>query len=171
MACSLTTPVAVGGYQSILLFREPVSLSTKKAAGLAGSFMKCPGVLGVGSSEEAIRIRHQVYDAGVPESCLDVMSGKWASEMTVGPTSAEGIATDLDPERAVLTEWHTYAHCACHAAHNSLKWSLHTAFEDASLVLQPSPVEFLPGEAELAALWATCDLSPEVQQGLVQSRL
>eukprot|EP00971_Amphidinium_carterae_P352599 6492667-Amphidinium_carterae.2 len=29
----------------------------------------------------------------------------------------------------------------------------------------------LPGESDLAALWATCDLAPEVQQGLVQSRL
>eukprot|EP00971_Amphidinium_carterae_P325568 6455917-Amphidinium_carterae.1 len=80
MACSLTTPLAGDGSQSILLFREPVSLSTKKASGLSGSFMKCPGVLGVGSSEEAIRIRHQVYDAGVAESCIHIMSGKWSSE-------------------------------------------------------------------------------------------
>eukprot|EP00971_Amphidinium_carterae_P030083 591388-Amphidinium_carterae.1 len=178
MACSLTTPMASGGYKSLLLFREPLSLSTKKAAGLAGTFFKCPGVA---------------------DQCIDVLSGKWASEISAGPMNFDGEATELDPDSVRLTEWHTWAHCACHAAHNSLKWSLHAAFDDPSLlkmcyvglqssracylhlteglrqwldeVLQPLTEELLPSESDLAAMWSVCDLSPEVQQGLLQYRL
>eukprot|EP00971_Amphidinium_carterae_P115167 2281151-Amphidinium_carterae.1 len=85
----------------------------------------------------------------------------------------------MDTESSELTEWHTYAHCACHAAHNALKWSLASSFDDTNLVkmvyvgiqsarscyihlteglgvwieqvLQPTPVEMLPGESDLAA--------------------
>ena len=183
------------------LFRTPVVLehgkTTAALASVGASFLE-------GASFDSPNLNlfmfHQVYDRGVSTNLAHYLSG-YVSQNQAGRTRSS--ASDSNPGQE--QEWQelfflrTHVGCACHDAHNALKWGHFSQFEDGKLqqavyvgvsalrtgflhavdqlsswlsdVLVPCSADMLPSEEELQCLWRTLGLEPSLVETLVGMRV
>ena len=123
-------------FVSEIIFREPEEVAHGKTyCALAGIFSAAPGLFMLNSRGKVITIRHQVYDAGIGLGLGHFVSGSWHTH-NVRPVALADTA--LAPEQSLevhdLFEWHTLSNCACHVAHNALKWAVANETDEGKLL-------------------------------------
>ena len=197
---ALTPGTGSKAVSTSILFREPQEVCHGKSnLSLAGLLQACPGLYMMSTRPKIVSIRHQVFDAGIVRSFGDFVSGSWCQH-NVFPIATQDIALAPDDAQQVysLFEWHTFTHCACHVAHNALKWAVSNDFPDGNLmktlfilissarssymhmvdslipwlqqVLVPWPEDRKP-DPELAILWTALGADPDQIELLVHYQL
>ena len=192
-----------GVVKQAILFKEPLPLlHGKTGSALAAAFLETPGLLSMQSNKRTLRLFHAVFDLGIPLLAQKYVSGRVFMKAVQAPgTTALALrfadAEDYDEQE--LHHLHTTVGCACHCAHNSLKWALHDEFEDTSLLkdihvafssaracyihvttgildwlhfaLDPKEKIHLPSPDDLQALWTFLGLDFELVEQLTRWRL
>ena len=169
----------------------------KTAASLAACALEQPFLDNLPMHGSTIRIRHQVFDRGVPVSVAQFLSGRVLAHLE----SSAAAEAEADEERfdcPDLYELHTYVGCAAHDAHNALKWSQYHVFSDSDLmshlfiglsalrtsvvhslkhlstwlvqVIEACPSRSMCTESEASQLWTVLGVSVEHLEVLTESR-
>jgi hypothetical protein len=110
-----------GGLWRAFLTQEPVPMSEGKSAwhvfSCAARFFPLLRTFG----HDGIILAHHCFDRGLESSVSRLMQqrGKlyYETQYGLGPREGQGALAEL-------TDWHLSTGCACHDAHNSLKWGL-----------------------------------------------
>ena len=102
-----------------LVFREPVMLQHGKSmpALLASTLDRFPAVDLLTGLTNRVTLMHMVLDRAMSPSFRHALSGHWWDKIS---QNLEEPSSDGGEE---LLVWHTSVGCACHDAHNSLRWA------------------------------------------------
>ena len=200
---TLVAKDVAGVIKQAILFKEPLPLiHGKTGPALAAAFLETPGLLSMQSNMGTLRLFHSVFDLGIPLLAQKYVSGRVFMKAVQAPGTtalALGLADAEDYDKQELHHLHTTVGCACHCAHNSLKWALHDEFEDTSLLkdihvafssaracyihvttgildwlyfaLDPKEKIHLPSPDDLQALWIFLGLDFELVEQLARWRI
>ena len=200
---TLAAKDATGGVKQAILFKEPLPLlHGKTGAALAAAFLETPGLLSMQSNMRSLRLFHSVYDLGIPPLAQKYVSGSVflkAVQVPAVQALGQGTAEESEYEKQDWHHLHTCVGCACHCAHNSLRWALHSEFEDTSLLkdthvalssaracytyvttgildwlhfaLDPKQQIHLPSSDDLEVLWTFLGLDFDLVEQLIKWRL
>ena len=200
---TLVAKDVAGGVKQAILFKEPLPLlHGKTGPALAAAFLETPGLLSMQSNMRTLRLFHSVYDLGIPMLAQKYVSGRVflkAVQAPASPAFAMGLADDEEYEKQEWHHLHTRVGCACHCAHNSLKWGVLDEFADTSMLkdihvafssaracyvhvttgildwlhfaLNPKEKIHLPSPDDLHALWTFLGLDFELVEALTRWRI
>ena len=175
-----------GSLESVCYHADPVRLQYgKDMASLTAVAFDFGLLTQIPSTQNVIRVRHQVYDRAIGSELRHALSGKWLQQCAVGLRAAD----DEEASTQQLFEWHTHTSCCAHDAHNALKWSHYAAFGSTELlanvfagvagykycsghtldylgswlgeVVSGSDSNSIPSTTTLAALWTCLGATPE----------
>ena len=130
-----------GSVANRLVFRDPIAVTGRKTAQqLAAIAAACPCIFADGADPEVVRLKHVVFDRGVPVGIAHFLSGHWhrghESVPSQGSSGGQPSSSGIQQPRAHSSRlhWHTYVGCVCHDLHNALKWSMAAEFQDTELL-------------------------------------
>ena len=195
--------LSTGIIKQAIFFRQPLPLlHGKTGLALAPAFLETPGLLSLPANMRTLRLFHSVFDLGIPLMAQKYVSGRVFLKAVQAP-AAEALAVaapqEKDHEKQEWQHLHTTVGCACHCAHNSLKWALHAEFEDTALLkdvhvafssaracynyvttgtvewlhfaLDPKDKIHLPAPQDLEALWTFLGMDVDLVEQLTRWRL
>ena len=111
-----------------MLMKEPLVLEHGKSmAALAACALNFGANRLASSPGQSVRISHYVFDRGVSEGMVGTMFAH--HQATLQDVSDPALGAQKD-----LMSWCTHAYCACHDAHNGLKWASMTYFENSRVL-------------------------------------
>ena len=129
----ISAPVGLDRYEHALFFGPPIPVMHGKSTKALAAFANvCPGINSVRGSLSQYRLRHVVFDRGVPADVGHYVSGLWAASCR--DDAAAHDPQGVDEPALFHYELHTAVSCAAHDSHSALKWSQHKLHENAQFL-------------------------------------